>query len=292
MSDRETRAATAATCDDGGDCEAGHTAQAVGRSADERQHDAQKAREHLSPERRSQLLHRDQLARLGSLVAGVAHEINNPLAALIGLLDLLKDLVGERDQLGPPDIDVLRDLLLACEGAADRIRQIVFSLKDMGRVGARESSLFDPSQTIRDAVRLFAVAKRKQCRVHLSASALPAVRGSPGRLGQVIINLLQNGLDAAGPGATLLVRSDTCDGDVQIFVSDEGPGIPSDVATRIFEPFCSTKGSNGMGLGLSICREIVERMGGTIGFKTGPKGTTFHVVLPGCGSDRSGPAAM
>lgn len=292
MRDRHTREATAATRDEDGDRAAGHAPREVEEIADERQRDAQKAKECPSPESRSQLLHRDQLARLGSLVAGVAHEINNPLAAVLGHLDLLKELVGEQAQLGPPDIHVLRDLLLACEGSADRIRQIVFSLKDMSRVRAHENSLFDPSQTLRDAVRLFAVAKRKQCRVHLSASALPAVRGSSGQLGQVIINLLQNGLDAAGNGSTLLVSSDTCDGDVQIFVSDEGPGIPPEVATRIFEPFYSTKGSNGMGLGLSICREIVERMGGTIGFKTAPKGTTFHVVLPGCGSDRSGPTAI
>ena len=83
-----------------------------------------------------------------------------------------------------------------------------------------------------------------------------------------------------------MVRGDACNGEVRILVSDEGPGIPADVANRVFEPFFSTKGGEGMGLGLSICREIVEDMGGTIDFETGPTGTTFRVLLPGCHPDQ------
>ncbi|HVV48952.1 MAG TPA: HAMP domain-containing sensor histidine kinase, partial [Polyangia bacterium] len=153
-------------------------------------------------------------------------------------------------------------------------------------------SVFDPARSIRDAVRLFAVAKQKQCRVDLSVAALPAVRGSSARLGQVIINLLQNGLDAAGDGCTLVVRSDSPGDDVRILVTDGGPGIPAHVAERIFEPFFSSKGSNGMGLGLSICREIVEELAGTIDFETGPQGTTFRVMLPGFHPDVSGPTPV
>ena len=244
--------------------------------------------EDLGPtgERRARLIERDQLASLGRLVAGVAHEINNPLAAVTGMLELLKDIVGEREHVGPQDTQVLRELILECESAADRIRQLVFSLKDLGRTGVREALLFDPARMLRDAVRLFAAAKRGRCRVELSASALLAVRGSSARLGQVIINLLQNGLDAAGDGSTLVVRGDACNGEVRILVSDDGPGIPADVASRVFEPFFSTKGGEGMGLGLSICREIVADMGGTIDFETGPTGTTFRVLLPGCHPDQ------
>ena len=241
---------------------------------------------------RARLIRRDQLASLGRLVAGVAHEINNPLAAVTGMLDVMKEILGEHEQLGPKDIQAVSELILECESAADRIRQLVFSLKDMGRVGVRQAAPFDPARTIRDAVRLFAAAKRRECQVQLSLSPLPAVQGSSARLGQVIINLLQNGLDAAGRGSTLTVRTDTCDGDVRILVTDEGPGIPPDVAEHIFEPFFSSKGVDGMGLGLSICREIIDGMGGAIGFETGPKGTTFRLVLPGHHSGHSGPNAV
>ena len=241
---------------------------------------------------RARLIRRDQLASLGRLVAGVAHEINNPLAAVTGLLDVMKEIVGDHAQLGPQDIQAVGQMILECESAADRIRQLVFSLKDMGRVGVRQASLFDPARTIRDAVRLFAVAKRRECQVELSVSPVPAVLGSSARLGQVIINLLQNGLDAAGKGSTLTVQADTSEGDVRILITDEGPGIPPDVAEHIFEPFFSSKGLDGMGLGLSICREIVDAMSGAIGFETGPQGTTFRVVLPGHHADHSGPNAM
>ncbi len=235
----------------------------------------------LTPEYRARLVQRDQLASLGRLVAGVAHEINNPLAAVSGLLELLKEIVCG-DEVGPQDVQVVRGLVLECESAADRIRQLVVSLKDMGRVRPREISMFDPARTIRDAVRLFAVAKRHQCHVELIIAALPAVRGSSARLGQVIINLLQNGLDATGDGATLRVRSDSHDGVVRIRVLDQGPGIPAHVAERIFEPFVSSKGDKGMGLGLSICREIITEMDGIIDFQTSSNGTTFTVTLPAC----------
>jgi len=235
----------------------------------------------LTPEYRARLVQRDQLASLGSLVAGVAHEINNPLAAVTGLLDLVKEIVGG-DQVGPQEVQTVRELVLECASAADRIRQLVVSLKDMGRVRPREVAMFDPARTIRDAVRLFGVAKRRQCHVDLTIAPLPAVRGSSARLGQVIINLLQNGLDATGDGATLQVRSDAQEGLVRVLVIDPGPGIPASVADRIFEPFVSSKGDKGMGLGLSICREIITEMGGTIDFLTGPSGTTFIVTLPAC----------
>jgi signal transduction histidine kinase len=238
-----------------------------------------------------QLVHRERLASLGRLVAGVAHEIRNPLAAVTGMLDLMKEIMGEKDHLAPEDVRILRDLVLDCEGAADRMGQLVVSLKDMGRAGDGAVSLFDPTRAIRDAVRLFAAAQRDHCRVDLSVSALPAVRGSAARLGQVIVNLLQNGLDASGDGSTLAVCSDSREGQVRISVRDSGPGIPPHVAQRIFEPFFTSKGAEGLGLGLSICRDIVREMGGAIDFETGPGGTTFRVMLSGHPPSHAGRAA-
>ena len=233
---------------------------------------------------RAQMAHQDRLANLGRLVAGIVHEINNPLSCVIGTLDLMKEIVGEDATIaGHGPTDELRGLVIDCEGAVDRIRQLVLSLKGIGRDASKDDLVFDPNRAIRDVVKLFAAAKRRQCHVALELAPLPAVRGSPARLGQVILNLLQNGFDAGGKYPRLEVRAELAQGGVRISIADRGAGIPPEIAPRIFEPFFTSKSVDaGMGLGLSICRELVTEMGGTIDFETSPGGTTFHVDLPAC----------
>jgi two-component system, NtrC family, sensor kinase len=234
---------------------------------------------------RSRMAHQDRLASLGSLVAGIVHEINNPLSCVVGTLDIMKRILGE-DAATADDCRTkeLCELVIDCEGAIDRIRQLTLSLKGIGRDGSRDDLVFDPNRAIRDVVKLFAIAKRHQCHVELELAPLPAVRGSPARLGQVILNLLQNGLDAGGQHPRLEVRAELTQGGVRISIADRGLGIPPEIAPRIFEPFFTSKSiDTGMGLGLSICRELVTEMGGTIDFETSPRGTTFHVDLPACG---------
>ncbi|HVV51267.1 MAG TPA: HAMP domain-containing sensor histidine kinase [Polyangia bacterium] len=226
-----------------------------------------------------QLARRDQLASLGRLVAGVAHEIGNPLAGMSSMFNAMKGMAAEGAPLRPEAAKDIRDLLLECERAADRMGQLVTSLRDMGRLAGDEDVVFDPARAIRDAVRLFAAAKRRECHVDLVVSALPPLKASPGRLGQVIVNLLQNGLDASGPEARLEVRAESADGDLRLLVADHGHGIPPEIAPRLFERFFTTRGS--AGLGLALCHDIVTSMRGSIDFESGPAGTTFRVVVPG-----------
>jgi C4-dicarboxylate-specific signal transduction histidine kinase len=136
-------------------------------------------------------------------------------------------------------------------------------------------------RAIRDAARVFAIARRNGCHVELSLGALPAVKGSPGRLGQVILSLLQNGLDASTEEARLSITAESDGAQVRIAVADRGSGIPAEVAQHLFEPFFTSENvDQGTGLGLHIGREIVTGMGGSIGFETGPAGTTFLIELP------------
>lgn len=235
----------------------------------------------LAAEMVSKIARAEQLAGLGRLVAQLAHEVNNPLAALMATVDLMKMIVANAGSTAPAVTADLAPLLADCTALIDRVRDLMRSVNGMSRDASGDDVVFDPSRAIRDAVRLFALAKRHDCDVELSLAALPAMQGSPTKLGQVLLNLLQNGLDASGERAHLSVRA-RCEGaTIRISVTDSGSGIPDDIAARIFEPFFTSKASDkGTGLGLSICRDIVTEMGGTIAFETSASGTTFHVAVP------------
>jgi len=226
-----------------------------------------------------QIGRRDQLAGLGRLVAGVAREIGNPLARMARMHGTMRSLIAEPKEGGPVMMKDIRDQVLECERAAEQMSRLVTSLRDMGGLTADEDVVFDPAPAIRNAVRLFAAAKRGECRVNLRLSALPAVSGSPGQLSQVIVNLLQNGLDASDPDGRLEVSADSVDGDLRILVSDHGHGVPPELVPRLFERFFTTNGKSG--LGLTISRDIVNSMKGRIEFEGGPEGTTFRIVIPG-----------
>jgi signal transduction histidine kinase len=246
----------------------------------------QKALAALNERLRRQLGRSEQLAGLGRVVTGIAHELNNPLAALLGTLELMRELVGEDAPERTAELrGDLRALLADCDGIVDRMKDLVAAVKGMGRDVGREPIAFDPGRALRDAVKVFAVAHRRVCQVELSLPALPAVFGTPSRLGQVVLNLLQNGLDASGARhpelARLAVAAERVGEEVAIRVTDHGAGIPADIAPYVFEPFYTSKPSDkGTGLGLYLCREIVGEMQGTISFESKPGQTVFLVRLP------------
>jgi signal transduction histidine kinase len=234
---------------------------------------------------RLRLIRSEQLAAVGRVVAGLAHEINNPLTGLLGSIEIMQEMVsptGAAPAAGPDaSRDELRGLLLDCGTMVDRIRELMNAVRGMSRDSAKDYVAFDPGRAIRDAARVFAIARRNRCHLDLSLPGLPAIKGSPGRLGQVMLNLLQNGVDASADGGQLSIVAESTGSHVRITVADRGTGIPADVAEHVFEPFFTSKNvDEGTGLGLYICREIVTSMGGTIGFETSPAGTTFRVDLP------------
>ena len=227
---------------------------------------------------------REQLAALGQLSAGVAHEINNPLAFIKSNISSLFDCL-EDFRTGHLTIEEtlteIEEIARDCQSGTTRILEIVDALKGMSRNDSNETD-FSPAKAIQDAVTVFRGAKKTIASVELDLPPqLPLVRGSAGRFSQVIMNLLENGLDAQGGEGTLEVSAEVDEAMVRIHVRDHGSGIPEAVQERIWEPFFTTKGvGKGTGLGLAICRDIVEGMGGSLSFDTGPKGTTFHITVP------------
>lgn len=235
---------------------------------------------------------REGLATVGKLTACVTHEMNGPLAFMRTNLRVLGEHAGrlggmasgaaaEPDALAEIARDA-REIAAECLEGLDRIAAMVQSLRGLVRdPGSRER--FDPVRPLTDAVEVFRRARRDHCEVGLSVSGdLPDIEGSPTSLSHVVLNLLENGLDAMGGSGALQVRATRAGRALRLEVEDRGPGIPTEIRGRLFEPYFTTKPvGKGTGLGLFICRELVGQLGGRIAYESGPSGTVFRVELPG-----------
>jgi len=231
----------------------------------------------------------DRLLSVGTLAAGVAHEINNPLAYVSSNLELLVRelpllLQGKPSQLSRPEVEEL--LAEAREGAA-RVGAIVRDLRALSRTDEGEAGTLDVAAVLASCVKIAHNEVRHRARVVIDvATGLPPVRGSQSRLGQVFLNLLVNAAQAIPAGHVddneIRVRARAGGEQVIVEVEDTGQGIPEAVIARIFDPFFTTKPVGlGTGLGLAISHEIVRALGGTITVTSRVGvGTMFRVVLP------------
>jgi PAS domain S-box-containing protein len=258
----------------------------------------------VSEQRRrdEQLALTDRLSSLGTLVASVAHEINNPLAYTLGNLTLaLDDLAELRDRL--PDDEsremlerVLRGLGDAEQGA-QRVATTVKELRVFGRMEERTLRAVDPRACVDWAIRLTGNQLLHQARLLTSLRDVPQVRANELKLSQVIVNLLTNAAQALiGEREENEVKVSTWtdeQGRAVIEVEDNGRGMSEAVKAAIFEPFFTTKAAgHGTGLGLCICRSIVQGFGGEISVESEPdKGSRFSVRLPACSPESSAHAA-
>jgi len=235
---------------------------------------------------------REGLATVGKLTACVTHEMNGPLAFMRTNLKVLGEHAGRLGGMAggaagdPADLAEIardaREIAAECLEGLDRIAAMVQSLRGLVQdPGTRDR--FDPLRPLTDAVEVFRRARRDHCEVGLSVSGdLPDVEGSPTALSHVVLNLLENGLDAMGGAGALQVRATRAGSALRIEVEDRGPGIPAEIRGRLFEPYFTTKPvGKGTGLGLFICRELVGRLGGRIAYESGGSGTVFRVDLPG-----------
>jgi two-component system NtrC family sensor kinase len=241
----------------------------------ERQH-----AEELVQRQQEALLQREKLAAMGSLLASVAHELNNPLAIIMVQSDLLREEAGT----GP-----LAERAAKIVQAAERSVRIVKNFLTLARQRAPERAAMHLNDVVAAAVDLLAYALQVDnievdCRL---AAGLPTLWADPHQLQQVVVNLVSNAHQAMQAMATprRLTISTTTDATrrcVQLTVTDTGPGIPHDLQQRIFEPFFTTKPVGlGTGLGLSLCQGIVENHGGTIHVENAPgQGAVFRVELP------------
>lgn len=233
----------------------------------------------------ARLIQADRLAALGTLAAGVAHEINNPLTYVLLNLGVVARELPRIHERPERLADVAARLKEAIEGA-ERVAAIVRDLRTFARADREEPTPVDVRAAIEAAVKMTENLVRQRAQLHVQIEPLPRVLGSEARLAQVFVNLLLNAAQAIDERderphrISLIGRKD---GDrVVVEVSDTGPGIPQDIQTRIFDPFFTTKPVGvGTGLGLSICHSIVTALGGEITAESPPgQGATFRVVLP------------
>jgi PAS domain S-box-containing protein len=262
----------------------------------------------------SHLVQHEKLASLGQMVAGVAHEINNPLAFVINntavlqrdlravtelltmykeadpcLKDQCPELMARIGELSE-QVDIaytlgnLQEMLNRSREGLKRIQQIVRDLRDFARLDESDLHEVDLNAGIQSTVNIIlGHAKKKQVKIETQLDrALPPVACQPAKINQVVMNLVSNAIDASHENGRVTVRTVAVDGCARIEVEDEGTGIPPELRERIFDPFFTTKPvGEGTGLGLSISYGIVNDHGGTIEVDSTPgKGTKFIVSLP------------
>lgn len=224
---------------------------------------------------RTELRRSEQLAALGKLVAGVAHEIRNPLAGIRSTIQLWDRM---------PETARTKESMEAVVQAVDRLNNILGRLLYFARAGRAERQPVDVNQILTTTFTLLeAQAKDQRVTLELDVqSALPAVFGSVEALRQVFLNLATNGLQAMPQGGCLRCRSRLLPQrqGIEIRMADTGPGVSAEDQQHLFEPFFTTR-PEGTGLGLALCREIIEQHDGRIDLITeDSSGATFRVVLP------------
>ncbi|HYO73163.1 MAG TPA: response regulator [Archangium sp.] len=232
-----------------------------------------------------QLASSERLATLGQVAAGIGHEINNPVAYVLSNLGFIQEQVMALRQGEPVDLRELEEAVLDAREGALRISDIVRDMRSLAKTDEEAGGWFELNEAIRSALRIARIETMRQASVETQLPGGLEVKGSPGPVSQVFVNLLVNAAQAleAGEGPLKEIRvTARREADMAVIeVSDTGPGIPAEVLARLFQPFFTTKGSMGTGLGLSISRNIVRRLGGDIAVRSMPgAGTVFTVSLP------------
>lgn len=245
----------------------------------------------VTPRKReeAQLLLSERLASLGTLAAGIAHEINNPLSYVIGNLGFVSDAMSAaadaREKV--EQAEVSKALADALEGAS-RIAGIVRDMKLFARADRETMRPLDLSKVLETALRMVRSSIEGRAELVRDVEEVPRVLGNEARLTQVLLNLLSNALHALPERkieenrVRVVLRAEDDGRKVVLEVHDNGEGISPEALPHVFDPFFTTKAvGEGMGLGLSICRSIVEGHGGTLDVKSGPgEGTVLRMVLP------------
>ncbi len=256
----------------------------------------------------SQLVHQEKMASLGRLVAGIAHELNNPINFVHGNLPYLKTyftdmkkLIAACDKLPEEDIKEMQalkaklkydflitdldNIIADIDDGVGRVHQLIKNLRRFGRLDEPELQEAHINEGIQSTVKILSQYYGKdKIPVDLELSNLPPVSCYPGQLNQVWMNLLANAAQAVESvqSPQVKVKTELQDNQIMVCVEDNGPGIKQEMQDKIFEPFFTTKPvGQGTGLGLSICHGIIERHQGKIWFETAAAGgTVFKVTIP------------
>jgi signal transduction histidine kinase/DNA-binding response OmpR family regulator len=229
----------------------------------------------------------ERLAAIGTMAAGMQHEINNPLATVVANVQFVLDGLRGSPKASREEIAELVSALEDASDGAERVRRTIEDLRHFSRGADAIELPIEVTSAIEDALRLTAHAVRHHAMVRREYGRTPRVRAEEGQLARVFMNLLLNAAQATGDGGAeqhtivLTTRTDAT-GRAVAEVTDDGPGIPPEKIDRIFDPFFTTPLENSaMGLGLAVCQSIVTSLGGEIDVEsTLGKGTTFRVSLP------------
>jgi signal transduction histidine kinase len=235
-----------------------------------------------------QLLQAEKMKSLGQLVAGVAHELNNPISfvhANIQLIDEYVAKIADREA-SPKEVararGALAKLIARSREGTERVKQIVQDLRTFSRMDQADLREVDLHEALDRTMGLMESRCKDCVAIERDYGEIPLVRCLPGQVNQVFLNLLMNACDAIDGTGTIRVVTRPIAGGVRLEFHDTGRGIPPEVHNRIFDPFFTTKPvGEGTGLGLSLSHSIVERHGGRMSVASEPgKGTTFIIELP------------
>ncbi len=234
-------------------------------------------REHRLDELQSELIHIARLNELGQMVSALAHEVNQPLTALVMYLNGLRRLLAAGTQ------DGVQQAMEGIADQADRARQIIRRLRDLTRKGEPERRVEALPKVIEEAVAvaLAGVGRGLKLDIRLAEDAAEAVIDKV-QIQQVLLNLLRNAIEAMAGGTRceLAIGTRRLGDMIELRIADTGPGLPALVRSRLFQPFVTTKPA-GMGVGLSVCRTIVEAHGGELRAEDAAGGgTVFRFTVP------------
>jgi two-component system sensor histidine kinase HydH len=225
-------------------------------------------------QREREVVRAEQLAAVGQIAAGVAHELRNPLTSIKMLVQVGRE--------GNPPAGLAPDDLRVVEQQARRMEQTIQTFLDFARPPRTEQRRADITEVVRRAIVLVeGRARRQKVTLHALLPEEPIyLKIDADQVQQVLVNLLLNALDALPRGGTVRVEIETTEGKVAVSVRDSGAGISARIRPRLFEPFVSSK-ENGLGLGLSICKRLIEAHGGSIhGENDDNGGAAFTFTLP------------
>lgn len=244
-----------------------------------------------------QVLVADRMFSLGTLATGIAHEINNPLASVMGNVAVAREALEAGEEASAEGKQELLAALGDAYEGAERVRKIVLGLRSLSRADEDRRVEVQLDPLIERALQLAGNELRHRATVVPALAARAAVLGDEGRLTQVVVALLVNAAQAMPAGRAqdnvITVRTSDCDGKVVLEIEDTGVGISASVLPRVFDPFFTTKAVGaGAGLGLSICHGIVTSLGGQITVESiEGHGTNVRVLLPACPAQPEAPPA-
>ena len=233
-----------------------------------------------------QLVQSEKMAALGRLVAGVAHEINNPVAFISSSVAPLRRRLETAAADAPPEVAQLladaREIVAVMARGAERTAAIVKDLRNFSRLDEATRKRVDLHDGLEVSLRLLESRWRDRIEIHRDYGTLPPVECDPGQVNQVFMNVLANACDAIPERGNLWLTTRAEGDQVRVTIRDDGVGMAPEVVSRIFDPFFTTKEvGGGTGLGLAISQGVVAAHGGWIEVESAPgRGATFRIILP------------